>query len=76
MNWLAAFAVMVVLDFIWARYTQYTVAKRQWAAGGAAAAITVCNSVMTLLVVDNPWMILPCAAGAFVGTAIAIKWHP
>lgn len=70
-----AFGAMLVLDFIWALYTQYVVAKRHWAAAFCATGIMVCNGAVTLLYVSDPVMLIFAAAGAFVGTAAAIKWH-
>lgn len=69
-----AFFLMVVLDFIWAWYTMYVVAKRPWMAGYAAAGITVCNGLSMILIIKDPWMIVPTALGAFVGTAIAVHF--
>jgi hypothetical protein len=71
---LIAFAVMFVLDFIWALYTQYVVARRHWAAALAATGIMLCNGAVTLLYVSEPLLLGFAAAGAFVGTAAAIKW--
>lgn len=68
-----AFAVMFVLDFIWARYTYYVVVKRHWAAAMAATAIMLCNGTVTLLYVADPLLLGFAALGAFAGTAVAIK---
>jgi hypothetical protein len=76
MNALLAFGAMLVLDFVWGRYTQYVVAKRVLASGVTAAVIVGCNAAVTLLVVHDPWTILPAAAGAFCGTVLAVRLHP
>ncbi len=75
MNAVLAFAAMFVLDFIWAKYTQFVVAKRHWLAGFAATAILLCNGAVTLLYVSDPLLLLFAAAGAFAGTVAAVKWH-
>ncbi len=72
---ISAFVAMFVLDFVWARYTQYVAAQRPLYASVAAAAIVGCNAAVTLLVVQDPWMILPAATGAFAGTMVAMYPH-
>lgn len=71
-----AFSVMLVLDFVWALYTRYVVAKRHWAAATAATGIMLCNGAVTLIYVNDPVMLVFAAAGAFIGTALAIRLHP
>jgi uncharacterized membrane protein YfcA len=70
---LLAFFGLAVLDFIWARYTLSLAKKRAFAGGSYAAVIMLLNGVVTLTYVHNPWMILPAAAGAFIGTYIGSK---
>lgn len=74
-----AFFGMVALDFVWARYTINLVKKYNAVSGGYAATIMLLNGVVTLTYVHDPWMILPAAAGAFVGTFLGNKldrWLP
>jgi hypothetical protein len=70
---LYVFGSMVVLDFIWAHYTLFLLKKKAAGAGLAATAIMLCNAVVTIGYVDDHWMIIPTAVGAFVGTYAAIK---
>ena len=70
------FASMVVLDYIWAHYTIYLLKNKPWGAGVSAALIMIANALVTILYVDDHWMILPTAAGAFVGTFAVLKWKP
>lgn len=71
-----AFALMFVLDFVWAKYTQYILAKREWAAGFAATGILLCNGTVTLLYVADPLLLGFAALGALAGTVVAVKLHP
>jgi uncharacterized membrane protein YfcA len=74
-----AFFGMVALDFVWARYTLNLVKKYHATSGGYAATIMLLNGVVTLTYVHDPWMILPAAVGAFVGTYLGgklEKWLP
>ena len=74
---LLAFFGMVALDFVWARYTITLIKKHHAVSGTYAAIIMLLNGVVVVTYVSNPWMILPAAAGAFVGTFIggkADKW--
>jgi uncharacterized membrane protein YfcA len=76
---LLSFFGLVVLDFVWARYTITLVKKQAITSGGYAATIMLLNGIVTLTYVSNPWMILPAAAGAFVGTYLGgklEKWLP
>lgn len=68
-----AFFGMIALDFVWARYVLTLTKKYHAVSGGYAAAIMLLNGVVTLTYVHDPWMILPAAAGAFVGTYIGGK---
>jgi uncharacterized membrane protein YfcA len=70
---LLTFGGMVVLDFVWARYTIAITKKYAVVGGGYAALIMVLNGTVTLTYVHDPWMIIPAAAGAFVGTYIGSK---
>lgn len=70
---LLAFFGMVALDFVWARYVISLTKKHAVVGSTYAAAIMLLNGVVTLTYVSDPWMILPAAAGAFIGTFIGGK---
>jgi hypothetical protein len=76
---LLAFFGMVALDFVWARYTISLVKQHATVSGTYAAIIMILNGTVVLTYVHSPWMILPAAAGAFIGTFIGgkmDKWFP
>lgn len=71
--YLVMFLVMLVLDWIWAKYNQATTRKQPWTASFYAVAIYLLGALGTLSFIDNKWLLIPACAGAFVGTFIATK---
>lgn len=69
---LASFFVMVVLDFVWARYTYHLMKKHPSIAGAYASAIVLLTGVCTIMYVNNNTLLIAAALGAFVGTFIAV----
>jgi hypothetical protein len=70
---LLTFCGMTALDFVWARYTLTTAEKQPWWAGGYASVLIILSGVVTLTYVNDPWMLIPAAGGAFAGTFLSIK---
>ena len=70
-----SFGSMMLLDLIWVKYTHAMMQHRPLAAGIWAAGIALCMAVITLNYVENAWMIIPTAVGAFAGTYIATRWE-
>jgi hypothetical protein len=66
---------MALLDIVWVKYTHATMKKWPVWAGFWAVCISGFVAVVTLNYVDNAWMIIPTAAGAFCGTFIATQWE-
>lgn len=69
-----SFAAMVALDLVWAAYTIKVQKKKPALAGLYASAIMLINAVVTISYVTEPWMLLPVAAGAFVGTFLGVRY--
>lgn len=67
------FLVTAAIDWIWTRCVQATVEKHRWQAASWAAVLYAFSSAITISVVGDPWLVLPATAGAFVGTAIAVR---
>lgn len=61
------------IDWVWAKYNIACADRRPLQASTLAAIIISIGSVSTLMFVHDNWLILPGAAGAFVGTYIAVK---
>jgi hypothetical protein len=69
-----AFVSMFLMDVVFALYTKSVIKNRPTMAGLYAAGIMLCNTVMVINVVDNHWMVIPVALGAFAGTWTAVRW--
>lgn len=63
-----AFALMFMLDFIYAAYTRNIADGNKLKSSSWASALIVVNGGVVLSYVGNPWMLVPIAAGAFCGT--------
>jgi hypothetical protein len=65
------FALMLVLDWIWAKYNQATTSGRSWRAGCYAVLIYWLGAVGVLSYSQDYLLLIPASVGAFVGTFIA-----
>lgn len=66
--WLGCFAIAAVLDFVWAAYIRTIADKAALRAGLWAVAIILLGGINAIGYIQNHWLLLPIAAGAFVGT--------
>lgn len=73
--YVAVFAVMFMLDFVWAEYTRAITASAALRASWWAMAIIVLGGAGQIGYTNNPWLLLPAAAGAFGGTFVALTIH-
>ena len=72
---LIAFVGMAALDIVFARYTlAVTTHSPVWASSYAAVCLLLGGSVVVTYAHD-PIMLIPAAAGAFVGTYIGMWWR-
>jgi len=62
------FAAVTALDFIGAWYTRAVATRHAVPAGLCAAVLVGVGALVTVAYVDNHWLALPAALGAFVGT--------
>jgi uncharacterized membrane protein YfcA len=76
MIWQAAFSftAMVLLDLVWVAYTKKVIKNKPALAGMYASAIMLINAVVTISYVTDPWMLLPVALGAFVGSYVGVRF--
>lgn len=72
---IAVFAAMAALDYVWAYYTRAIQAHAALSAASWAVGITVLSGIAQFGYIHNPWLLIPAAAGAFVGTFAAIRWR-
>lgn len=70
----AVFAAMFALDFVWAYYTKAITRHAPFAASNWAIVVTVFSAIAQIGYVENHWLVLPAALGAFAGTYSAMKW--
>lgn len=62
------FALMVALDFVWARYTIALQTQKHGRASLHAGLIFMLNGVVTLAYVGSPLLLVPAVLGAVLGT--------
>lgn len=70
---LTAFFGMVLVDVTFTFYVIKATEGKAYASGAYAALMTLINGMVTLAYVNSKLMLLPAAAGAFVGSVLAIK---
>jgi hypothetical protein len=68
------FLAMVALDVAFTLYVIKSAEKATLEASAWAAAIQICNVFVVTAFVKDARMLLPCMAGAFFGTWLAITW--
>ena len=67
------FLLDALIDWVWAKYNIACAERKPIAAGVFAVAIILMSSFSLLMFVHNQWLIVPGAAGACIGTYIAVK---
>lgn len=72
MNWMLTFAAVFALDIVWARYTISLTNDRPMRAGSYAALVIALSGFAAINYVNDPWMLLPAAVGAFCGTIVGM----
>lgn len=70
---LATFALMFALDFAWAGYIKAVADGQAMRAAVLASALMAITGAITLSYVNNPWMLIPVALGAFAGTYASVR---
>lgn len=66
------FLAFIVVDFTFAKYTVACAEKRVPAAMLWSALIPLFSGFVAIQYVSNPWMLVPTAAGAAVGTYLGM----
>jgi hypothetical protein len=61
------FGGTIVLDFIWTRCVSAIAHESPIVAANWGAATTVLTAVITISYVNNHWLLVPAAAGAWLG---------
>lgn len=70
---LLAFFGMGLADFLYVKYTQHAARCNAVTASHYATALFGTMGVVTCTYVDNHWMLIPAAAGAWCGTFLGCR---
>lgn len=71
-RWLVAFVALFATDVCWALYVAKVKQGSAYAAATWAVALFLMGGIAVLGYTSNPWLLIPSAAGAFVGTLVGI----
>lgn len=81
-NWATAatvFVVYVLFDILYALYVLCVSRRQAWRASMISSVLYSLGAYGVMSYLENPWYILPLAAGAFIGTYVAVRymgdWH-
>jgi len=72
---LLVFVCAVVLDALWALYIRRSAQGQALQASTYATVLLGLGAFNTLSFLDNRWMLIPAAAGAFLGTYVTVVWE-
>ena len=64
----------VVIDIVWAKYTQAIAKNNVLAASSCATIIPILSAFVVLQYIHNIYVLIPMAIGSFIGTYIALKY--
>ena len=74
-NAILVFFAVAIVDSFWTRYFQSTTEKHAVKAGVYSALIILFSAFTTRSYVQDGWMAIPAALGAYVGTWLTVKFH-
>ena len=69
-----AFGAMFACDACWAFWSMKVQQRKAFAASAWALFLFLTSAVATISYVENKWLLIPAALGAFLGTFFAIIW--
>lgn len=68
------FCLLFLMDVIWTRLTQATVARAPGVAAAWSTSLYLLSTYAVYSVIHDLWLLVPAAAGAYLGTYVAVKW--
>jgi len=71
---LAAFVAAAVVAVPWALWAKWCAERHAWRAAFADGAIHLMTAVTTIGVIESKWNVFPMAAGAILGTKLALSF--
>lgn len=73
MKWFLVFTATVTADFFWARWAVHATNKQAFRASFYGGAIIACSGFTIFEYTQDPWLLIPAALGAGLGTFIAVQ---
>jgi hypothetical protein len=70
--WAATFAATFALDITWVFYIRNVEAGRALSSASWAAFLYLTAAAATVSYVQDPWLLIPATAGAFLGTLFGV----
>ncbi len=67
------FAAAFALDFVWARHTIACANRKALQASSLSVLLLLIGAGEAILYVGDHWMLVPAAAGAFLGTYVSVR---
>lgn len=73
MKYVLVFLAVMLLDWLWSKYTIAATRRDAWSAGGYSVCLYLVGAYATVQYVHD-WHVLPAAlAGAFIGTVLGVR---
>lgn len=73
LTWLFVFVITVGTESLWVFYIRRTDQGKAFQAAIFSVSITIFSALLTISYVENRMLLIPIAAGGFVGTFISVK---
>lgn len=71
----SVFVTAFILDIAWALYIRRTASGKAMASAFFASLLMVLGAYNTMSYVNEPWLIAPIVAGAFIGTYLVVRYE-
>lgn len=68
------FVLLFAMDVIWTKLTIATTERAPAVAAAWSTALYVLSTLAVFSVIHDLGLLMPAAAGAFLGTYVAVKW--
>jgi hypothetical protein len=73
MKFLFIFILVIFVDFIWTACIFHISKNNAIKASFYSVLLTLIGNIVTIIYVEDHWMIIPSALGAFIGTFLSVK---
>jgi hypothetical protein len=72
-QWAFMFVLSFCVDVVWARWSLHVAAHHRWRASAYSVGIVLLGAVSVIWYIEDHLLLIPIAAGSFIGTFIAVK---